>query len=239
VLFTAVFLILVTYSFAIFFREMGASSEWGEEHFGTVASAIYTLLFASLLPDNVPLMDQIRVESLFCAGVYYVFLMLSSVMIMNMLIGILCDGISRASDSDSDKNNVERMCTQLREIMTSIDEDFDGMVTKAEFDSIIRNEKAVRMLARVGVDVASLVGEADHIFQGHHESGLPFDEFKDEVLKFRSSSVATDGSVTATRRLLHYSLDYIAGRIDEMHALMAAHHTQLIALGERVTATSF
>uniref|UniRef100_A0A7S4SUN5 EF-hand domain-containing protein n=1 Tax=Alexandrium monilatum TaxID=311494 RepID=A0A7S4SUN5_9DINO len=223
VLITAVLLVLLTYAFAIFLRELGMSSEWGEQHFGSVVGSCYTLLFASLFPDNVSLMDQIREDSWFCAGLYYIFLLLSSVMIMNLLIGILCDGISRASDAEHDENNVERMCARLREIMTSVDKDFDGLVTKAEFDSILRNEQAVRMLSKVGVDVATMVGQANSIFHGPNQSGLPFDEFKEEVLKYRTSSVATDGSVTATRRLLHYSLEHISGRIDDMYALMLKH----------------
>mmetsp|Transcript_29215 Transcript_29215/g.86911 ORF Transcript_29215/g.86911 Transcript_29215/m.86911 type:complete len:612 (+) Transcript_29215:85-1920(+) len=232
VLVTSALLVTMAYAFAVFMRELGMSSEWGEEHFGTVPSAIYTLLFVSLFPDNAPLMEQILTSSWFCASIYCAFLLLSAVMIMNMLIGVLCDGIARASHDEQDERNVEHTCTKLHEILSSIDQDFDGVVSKVEFESIIENEHAVQLLHKVGVDVTGLVSDADFIFDGTSRSGLPFEEFKEEVLSFRKSSVVTNGSVTATRRFLHLSLEHIAARLEAIFRLMAEHSMPLTDVRE-------
>jgi len=234
VLVTSVLLLTVTYAFAVSMRELGISSAWGEEHFGSVPGALYTLLFANMFPDSVVLMEQMLQTSWFSAGLYYVFLLLSSVMMMNMLIGVVCDGICKASDTERDERHVELMCAKLHEIISNIDQDHDGIVSKEEFNSIMENEHAVSMLCKVGVDVSALVSEADFIFHEHDETGLPFEEFKDEVLRFRRSSVVTNGTAMATQRLLHFSLEHIAARLQEISTFMVEHNTRLADVPDHV-----
>mmetsp|Transcript_26932 Transcript_26932/g.80254 ORF Transcript_26932/g.80254 Transcript_26932/m.80254 type:complete len:549 (-) Transcript_26932:83-1729(-) len=219
-LITAVILVVVTYAFAVCLRQLGMSTAWGQEHFTTVPNSVYTLLIVSLLPDNAPLMDEISQETWYCGVIYFIFLLLTAVTIMNMLIGILVDGIFQVSNADKEERGIELMSEKLRAALWSIDKNFDGQVSKAEFEGILENQEAVRTLYDVGVDVTALVSEADFIFRSECSSGLPFEDFKEEVLKFRATSVATNGSVTAVQRFMRFGLEQLAEKMDDLKMTM-------------------
>jgi len=220
VMLTYVILVVVTYTFAVFLRQLGISRGWGEEHFGTVPRSFYTLLFVSLFPDNAFLMDQILEDSKFGAALYYFFLLLTAVTIMNMLIGILCDNVFQVSDKQKKKRNVEKMSKVLKSVILSMDKDSDRIVTKNEFVSILDNPMALQMLTDIGVDVDMLVSEADFIYSSETQAGMTFEELKEEILKFRNSSVATNGAVIATRRFMRFSLEQIAARLEDLHNIV-------------------
>mmetsp|Transcript_118014 Transcript_118014/g.345624 ORF Transcript_118014/g.345624 Transcript_118014/m.345624 type:complete len:514 (-) Transcript_118014:178-1719(-) len=217
-LIAGVILLAMTYGFAIALRSQSTSTAWGHEHFRSVPLSIYTLLVESLVPDNGELLAIISRESWYCGVIYAVFLLLSAILVLNMLVGMLVDVISRVSAEETEDNNIEVMSKTLQSMLRSADKDYDGLVAKAEFESIIADPKAVSTLYRVGVDVQTLAGEADVIFGTQGTSRLPFDEFVEEMLQFRRTQPATLGTIMATRRLLHMTLEQIAGRLEVLES---------------------
>eukprot|EP00415_Alexandrium_ostenfeldii_P005137 UN5137 len=112
------------------------------------------------------------------------------------------------------------MSCQLEKILRSIDKDYDGLVSKAEFMSILRNREAVTTLADIGVDVAALVGEADLIFNMQGRAQLPFEDFRDEVISFCRTNQASMGTITNLRRFLYMGLEQIAERVARVEMLL-------------------
>eukprot|EP00415_Alexandrium_ostenfeldii_P000340 UN0340 len=209
---------MTTYGFAIALRQLGEKTPWGAEHFGSVPQAIYTLFVESLLPDNIELLGRMGREQWYCALIFSAFLVIVTFLLMNMLLGVLCDVISQVSGDAKSQHVIDSMSSRLEIILRSIDENYDGLVSKSEFESIIDDRKAVRLLTDVGVDVVSLVGEADLIFSMH--THLPFEDFKEEVLTFRRSSQASMGTIVALRRFVHMGLEQVAGRIAKVENLL-------------------
>uniref|UniRef100_A0A7S4SUK9 EF-hand domain-containing protein n=1 Tax=Alexandrium monilatum TaxID=311494 RepID=A0A7S4SUK9_9DINO len=229
VLITLVILLIVTYGFAVCLRQLGKSTSWGDENFRSVPHSVYTLVLVSLFPDNVNLVDAIAEETWLCGLIYFMFLVLTVVMLMNMLIGILVDNIFLLSNAQKEKHTILEMSEKLHATLSAIDTDFDGMVSKTEFEGILKNHEAIRFLIDVGVDIQSLVGEVDFIFSGETTpgAGLPFEDFTDEVLKFRSSSVATNGAVAATRRFMRLGLAHLDEKLDYLLLCLSAGAPQL------------
>lgn len=222
VLTAAVFLLAMTYGFAIALRQMGESTAWGTEHFASVPGSVWTLLVESMLPDNGELLGRMGQERWYCSVVYFAFLLFSAVLLMNMLVGLLCDVVFEVSHNEKMQRGIDSMSTKLQTILRSIDRNYDGLVSKAEFESMIENKDAVSILSDVGVDVVALVGESDFIFSQHGRSQLPFEDFRDEVLSFRSTSSPTMGVITALKRFTHMGLEQIAGRLATVEMLL--HH---------------
>jgi len=219
VLIAAVMLLAVTCIFGIFLRQLGSTTAWGAEYFQSVPQSICSLLVLSMLPDHASFLFQMSSETWYCGLIYFVFLVFTAIMIMNMLVGILCDVVFRESSAHKEQRLLDSMSDRLRSILRSVDLDANGSVSKSEFDSIIENEDAVRTLADVGVDVVALVDESDFIFNHQGRSVLPFQDFKEEVLKFRSTHYATIGSMMASRRLICCGLDKISDRLATLELL--------------------
>jgi len=232
-------LLAMTYGFAIALRSQSTSTAWGHEHFPSVPFSIYTLLVESMLPDNGDLLTLIGRESWLCAIIYGVFLLLSAITVLNMLVGMLVDVISRVSTEETEERNIEAMGNALQSMLRSADKNYDGLVSKAEFESILADPEAVRFLYRVGVDVHTLAGDAEIIFGTQGTSHLPFEEFKEEVLQFRGTQTATLGTIMATRRLLHMTLEQIAGKLEVLETLVHQSSTGQLSLETRPPCTIF
>mmetsp|Transcript_164196 Transcript_164196/g.399055 ORF Transcript_164196/g.399055 Transcript_164196/m.399055 type:complete len:553 (-) Transcript_164196:68-1726(-) len=229
VLTAGMIMLAMTYGFAIALRSQSTSTAWGHEHFPSVPHSVYTLLVESMLPDNGELLTLIGRDSWLCGIIYGVFLLLSAITVLNMLVGMLVDVISRVSTEETEQRNIEAMGKALQSMLRSADKDYDGLVSKAEFESIVANPEAVSFLYRVGVDVQTLAGEAEVIFGTQGTSRLPFEEFKEEVLQFRRTQTATLGTIMATRRRLHMTLEQFAGRLEVLESL--AHKSSIGHLG--------
>mmetsp|Transcript_76911 Transcript_76911/g.238224 ORF Transcript_76911/g.238224 Transcript_76911/m.238224 type:complete len:520 (-) Transcript_76911:195-1754(-) len=213
VLITSTILLAITYTFAILLRQLGASKSWGDAYFSNVPLSIYTLLVSAMLPDNAALMDEMGQETWYCAAIYFGFLLITAITVMNMLIGLLCEDIFRVSHEEKELRIIDAMTEKLLQMLVTIDKDFDGNVSKAEFESMLSDEKAVRILHDTGVDVLGLVGQADFIFGWQENGQLPFERFREEVLQFRSTNYSTLGSITGLRRYLEHGLGDIAAKL--------------------------
>merc|ERR1712194_306513 len=96
----------ITYVFAMTFRSITTNSEGGEEYFSSVPYAIYTLLIEGVMPDNAELMDRLLDEKWYYAALFFCFLFLAALTLMNMLIGILCDVVSGVSSAERERAQV-------------------------------------------------------------------------------------------------------------------------------------
>jgi len=141
-----------------------------------------------------------------------------------MLIAVLCDVVGNTSHEETETRGIQTMSEKLEAILRSVDEDYDGLVSRNEFERILDNEEAMRLFKDVGVDVDALMDDAEFIFQQKGNQGLTFDDFKEEALQFRHTSHATMGAITATRRFIRLSLEQIAGRIAEVEAMVTHVH---------------
>jgi len=146
---------------------LGAATPLEEEYFEAVPASMHTLLVYGTLMDNIgQLVAALGDESMIFPVVFYTFVLISALTVMNMLIGILCEVVSAVTTTEREELTVTYVKASLREILMQggLDQDGDGMISKVEFAQILDNPAAARILAGCGVDVFGLVELADFIF---------------------------------------------------------------------------
>lgn len=219
VFFTLFLLVILLYIFAIALAQLTENNpvedpETGGEMFGTIPSSMYTLMVTGIFLDNLtPVMNNISDVSPVCAGLFLLFIALAALMVMNMLIGVLCEVVSAVAASEKEEMDVFSVKAKMDNVLRTLDADNDKLISRAEFDKLITNHDAVVALHAVGVDAEVLVDFADFIFEPddseeEDEDGEPksktltFEEFMNVVLEYRSTNNATVKHVQDMSKML-------------------------------------
>jgi len=195
---------------------MCEGSEIGEEYFYSVPSSMHALLLHGTLMDEMAdIVNGLGASNPFFPVVFYLFLLISSLTVMNMLIGVLCEVVAAVAATEKEESSVAYVKWQIRDIMKKggLDLDGDGMISKEEFVKILDNPQATRTLSNAGVDVFGLIDCADFIFgddgaedEGANEDAEPvqlsFADFMEVVLQLRGTNVATVKDLVDLRKFL-------------------------------------
>eukprot|EP00929_Paragymnodinium_shiwhaense_P053376 TRINITY_DN26706_c0_g5_i1.p1 TRINITY_DN26706_c0_g5~~TRINITY_DN26706_c0_g5_i1.p1 ORF type:complete len:661 (-),score=212.09 TRINITY_DN26706_c0_g5_i1:72-2054(-) len=125
VFFTLLLLVILTYVFAVFFRQTTQDTELESEYFPTVVISMHNLLLYGVLLDDVG--SCVRAIAKVDSGVYalliswYVYVLLASATIMNMLIGVLCEVITAVATTESEEMTIVYVRDKLEEIVKRVD----------------------------------------------------------------------------------------------------------------------
>merc|ERR1711988_2073155 len=96
--------------------------------------------------------------------VYYViwllYILLGSLTIMNMLVGVLVDVVSKYSESERNLLAEDILEHEIR----LLDTDSSDSLDKDEFVSIINNPVMIQRLEELDVDVASVLELAEYVY---------------------------------------------------------------------------
>lgn len=226
VFFTLCLLAILLYIFGIAFRQMTSNTRVGDTYFRTVPFAMYTLLIDGTFMDNLGYVarDLSSEDSPLVAIVFWVFVFLSALTVINMLIGVLCQVVISVAKMEREAMLVSFVMLKMKDILT-IDANNDNKISKAEFMQILEKPDAVRALQETGVEVVSLVDSADSIFddeeqnQGGEGKLLSFAEFMDAILELRGSNTARVKDIVDLRkhvRTISMQTNLRVQRIDEI-----------------------
>jgi len=205
---TLFLLFIIMYVFGIAFAQLTAGSAVGDEYFATVPTSMYTLLlygvmsldWANEISGGLSDMNPIA------PFVYFLFVLLATYTVMNMLIGVLCEVVSAVAAAEKEQMQVSFAREKLGGILDELDEDGNGKISQDEFAGLLNNREACIALHSLGVDVIGLVDFADVIFEHtddeEQETELTFPEFMDIVLQLRGSANATVRDIVELRKLL-------------------------------------
>lgn len=217
VIFTLALLLILLYVFAIALRQLTDGSPVGESRFTTVPSSMYTLLIDACLMDSLgTLVRALEKDNLLGVLVFWIFVLLSSCTVMNMLIGVVCEVVSSVASTEKEALMVDLVRTHIKPLFDMVDEsgDSNGLISKDEFLGILNNERAVELLEDVGVDVLFLVDQSDTIFQEEWTSiagasgspaatrELTFEDLMEIIMELRGSNFATVKHIVELRRHL-------------------------------------
>merc|ERR1740117_2851354 len=97
---------------------------------------------------------------------FFVFVLFGAVLIMNTLIGVLCEVVCAVGVVEREEMLIAYVRSRLSQVMTIIDEDCGGTISKDEFKHILTYDEAVDALIDIGVDVVGLCDFTDFIFGG-------------------------------------------------------------------------
>merc|ERR1712226_1182517 len=104
-------------------------------------------------------------DNIVMSGVFIIFVLLASLMVLNMLIGMLCAVVTAVAAQEKEKVLVTYVKSKLMSVLEKLDEDKNGTISKDEFEQLVNIPEAVRALEDLGVDVPNLTSLADHLFE--------------------------------------------------------------------------
>eukprot|EP00927_Polykrikos_kofoidii_P087140 TRINITY_DN9967_c0_g1_i1.p1 TRINITY_DN9967_c0_g1~~TRINITY_DN9967_c0_g1_i1.p1 ORF type:complete len:697 (+),score=138.36 TRINITY_DN9967_c0_g1_i1:45-2135(+) len=230
VFFTLVLLGALLFVFAIVFTQMTVDTALKELYFRNVGASMYFLVvYGTLLLSTDFKADELSHEGGFLITCcFFLFILFGAVLLMNMLIGVLCEVVTAVAITEKEEMLVTYVRTKLEKVMAIIDEDGGGTISRDEFMLILDNLEAMEALQDVGVDVVGLVDFADFIFADDSladgddspEVELTLPEFMNVILQLRGSNNATVKDIVDLRKFVHMSVVQSSRNLDVMTSKM-------------------
>lgn len=209
VLVTLTLLIILVYVFAIALRQLTDGTAVGKKHFGSVPSAMHTLIIDGTFLSNLGLIARslAREHPALCA-IFWAFVLLTTCTVMNMLIGVLCEVVNSVAAIERETIRISFVTERMHVLFKEIDQSGDGKISKCEFLGIMEKPYAVKLLEEVGVDVEFLVDQSDVIFHEYQQNGhsfakaedLTFEKLMKIILDLRGTNYATVKDLVDVRR---------------------------------------
>lgn len=202
VFFTLVLLMIIIYVFAIIFRQVTDGTEIGEQYYASVWEAMASLLLDGVLPDQAPYVRNNGDAHILLGFLQLLFILLSSLTVMNLLVGVLCEVVSVVSSVEKEQLTVSYVKQKLLHMFidTTVDSDGSKTISRVEFESMLTNHEAAEIIQDLGVDVVGLVDFADIIFEDDIE--LSFGDFMELVLQLRGSNNCTVKDMVDLRKFV-------------------------------------
>jgi hypothetical protein len=219
---TSAMLFAVVYLFAILMRQLCEGTEIGEELFPSVPMAMYNLFLESALPDNGDTITELGMEGWYLAVLFFAFIFVASLTILNMLVGVMCGVMQDVGESQKMISEVQHLMAELEEQLLLIDNDFDGHISQKEFEALLHNDEAVRSLLRGAVDVDALGEECAFAFT--RSPLLKMDEFRDIVANNLCVAAGSIRAIGGLKRFLHQELDMLSTKIEKVMIHLAPDH---------------
>eukprot|EP00931_Biecheleriopsis_adriatica_P008479 TRINITY_DN109662_c0_g1_i1.p1 TRINITY_DN109662_c0_g1~~TRINITY_DN109662_c0_g1_i1.p1 ORF type:complete len:585 (+),score=126.15 TRINITY_DN109662_c0_g1_i1:90-1844(+) len=221
VIFILMFLLIVTYIFAIVFTNQFAVPNYQppadaedptvQELFADMGSAMMSLFTYGVLGDNLYFFfSTIREESLIFFWLGFFFLLASGITLLNMLIGVLCQVIGDSSQEETEERVLREMKECLERAFKAADLDENGVIQESEWENMLENPVTLNALRQLGADdddelKSRLIELKPKIFKknkpitegkdGDDEEDTPttldFPDFVDQVMDFRSDVPAS------------------------------------------------
>jgi len=201
VMYTLVLLMCLIYVFALAFVGLVKGTALEESIFSSVSSSVGFLLLTGTIPD---LVDIIRKDiggvHIVYAILFFFFILLSTVLVMNMLIGVLVNVVSVVALVEREKMDVLFVKSYVSQILDSRKMEKAGFINKAEFELLVQTPGLIKVLQKVGVDVVGLVDYIDFIFR--EDVALNLYTFTDLVMQLRGENHATVRDLVDMRKFL-------------------------------------
>lgn len=184
----------IIYAFAVIFTQWTKShpnpcfAEFEEEmcfldeHFGSILKSFVTLMQILVFDDTFAIIRPILKDTSFMGCLLCLFMVVGSWMVLNMLIGIICEIICTGTAEEKMKMLEER----VREVFATIDEDGSGTVSRLEF-----NEAAMAQLVNIGINKDVLKNAFD-ILDEDGSGSFDLNEFLTMIFKLLNPPQSQD-----------------------------------------------
>jgi len=182
---------VLTYVFAIALTQLarGTDLSGDGEMLSCVAMAMYSLtIHATFLDDLADFASALkRQDSPIMLIFATIFIVLASMTVLNMLIGILCNVISKVAEDERKDILEDRVHEKFKHVVASLDKNGDGQVSYKEFEQIIEHRQAWQALESLKVDPETVVDFASDWFldENNQPKSLDLTEFVEMVMDLR------------------------------------------------------
>lgn len=126
--------------------------------FGSMGDAMMTLFTNGVLGDNLNwvMATILYGGNLLCLWIFFAFFMISSLTLLNMLIGVLCEVIGKKAEEERSTAGENEMRVTLTDAFSGMDSNEDGRVTAQEWELMKKNPEVRRSLQCNGIEPDNL-----------------------------------------------------------------------------------
>jgi len=181
-------LLFLIYVFGIAFKLLMSDMQDSHASFASLPIAMNTLFIASITSIDKNFLGKMLSIGWLYWGLWLLYLLVANLAIMKMMTGVLVNVVTDVTRKFKDDGNMRTLTDQLGQHLKEFDSNQDGTVSKEEFDVMLMDDRLVRCLLDLGVDVIAFVEFACPSFP---EEGLTTAELAQTMLKFRGQRGAT------------------------------------------------
>lgn len=189
---------LITYVFAIvllmFLKPVAENDDKIAEAFGTLGFCIWTLILDGTFMDGTKdIVNDLRTlpdrtEEHWMLGwamilIFFAYVLLTNVTVMNMLIGILCEVVSEVKRGDEEGLAIDFMKGHLRSMLTELDKDGNENISKMELAAVVEDEKAQKVLSELQVKPEDVIDLTEYLFEQDQDAGREQEVTREELLE--------------------------------------------------------
>jgi hypothetical protein len=135
---------------------------------------------------------------------FLIYFMLSSLTVLNMLIGVVCEVISDTASQETENAMVAQVTEILTVVFEEIDADGSGLISKKEFELMTDKRESIEALHILGVEPKHLLALSDTLCDSL-DDGKPkeidFHEFLEMVVHLRPENNASVLDIAQLRGL--------------------------------------
>mmetsp|Transcript_12311 Transcript_12311/g.27263 ORF Transcript_12311/g.27263 Transcript_12311/m.27263 type:complete len:188 (+) Transcript_12311:925-1488(+) len=159
----------------------------------------------------------------FMFWVFVLFIIISSFMVLNMLIGVLCEQVSITAAEEGDKLVVGKVTEQMTQVYQAVDTNGNGMISEREFRRMSAETDAQAALLSLGVEPKHFWALQDVLFVNASDGQLrelEFTEFIRLVCHMRPGTAANVLDIAQLRRQLRDSEARIVTSLRDLYAIV-------------------
>lgn len=160
--------------------------------FSTLGLSMWSLALHGTFADGIAdIMEDIRaLETLgydwvlgwSMISVFFLYVLLTNITVMNMLIGIVCEVVAEVKQRDEKNSAVDYLKRNLRELLIELDNDQNGQISKEELQSARQMPMAKDVLKELGVDLEDLLVLTEPLFEQDFDEGREQEVTREELL---------------------------------------------------------
>lgn len=197
------------YIFAIVLNMMMKDDPSVESYFSTLPRTMWTLFMDGTLLDGTGevlslLIYQNDFVPMLAAVVFLAFILLSSMTVMNMLIGVLCEVVSAVAASEKDEAAINIMKQVILVQLKKFDADGNNSISESELRQVVQDPESVAILESLQVDVQYLMELQQVLF--HHQPEVPIASIMDLMLECRGDLPTTQKHMVRGQRFTRWSM---------------------------------
>jgi len=164
------------------------------------------------------------------------FIMLTSMTVMNMLVGVLCAVVADMAQAEKDNRAASQLKNTLLVMLLALDSDGSGNLEKEEINEIFRYEEVVQVLSDLGINLSTLISMMDMLFDSRSDETVPVGFLMDLTLRCRGDRPVTVQDLIDRQSHIVWELSAllkdvtksIDGRITKMMTGLSAVHKQTL-----------
>jgi voltage-gated sodium channel len=230
---TGVLLIAVLYTFSIIFTDAFHEHELAEDEeetessamFGTMGKSMFSLfIMGTVLDDVTAASNAIReTQNFWMLTAFIVFILISSFMMLNMLIGILVEVVAATAEGERGKTVEDNVREAIREIFDSMDEDEDKRISREEFENMQDNPKVKAALEDLDITDSHFHLFAELFFKEEDDISGPrslcYDKLVGMILRLRPGTFVSALDFAAFAKVISEIHDRVKERVERVDAL--------------------